>query len=175
MRQVLLGESALPKSSFLLVMGLVFLPKMLLAAEYVDYSAPDAFNGGKSKYVVDWRKNQSVSGHAIESLEVCGQVGSLYCFRDASVSFSIPKGRLKAGLTWSRFAAESTIIRKEKISFVGQAVEVLVIASREKESLVNYFYFSEKLGLIAFKLEDPVDPDKYRFYVLADPKGFPYR
>lgn len=140
---------------------------------YVSYAVDDSYYSGKDTYTIDTDNNIAYADHGVQKIALCQKETKLYCFIAGSIVFAIPRKEVSIGESWSREGQNFTADRSEKIRFLGQERDVVVISTKRNETRHDYFYYSTKDGLVGIKIVDKGKKPYVRFLLLTNRKGFP--
>lgn len=159
------------KNLFGLIMCMLSMGVSTKEYNYVDYSVEDSFDGGKVSLVLNTSSKELSSSDWVERLFICETAREFYCFSYPAVTFYVPKHGIRRDRRWVENGVFFMVLRKESIEIFGQTRVVWVIKAARGDR-EDFFYYSERDGLLAFKHVGP-EKNQVQFFMITGHSGFP--
>jgi len=142
--------------------------------KYVNYSAPDGFEGGKTIFILDVASKEIGSSDVIDAISFCDDSAEFICAHTDWMDFYLPKRKVLIGERWSHSGVEFEMLRADSLEMLGvsKAVRVVKASRRGLQESQQFFYYSDIDGLLAIKDVRSTD-GRILFFVAAGEKGFP--
>ncbi len=133
------------RAALMIVVSCSLLVNTATAREYT-YSNP--FSSKSSIVINSDSKEVSLNNHLGYEALFCEEVSDFYCISSRIFSFAVPKDVVGSKLIrWENNELSYEITGREKVNYLGNTYEVLVISSKQDDELLQYIY-SAKSGLL---------------------------
>jgi hypothetical protein len=121
---------------------------------------------------IDVAQKKLFRGHVADVFLECE--AQYFCLRTIPLHFAVPRaGGLRDGQRWQSMGMPFEVTGIEDFAVLGQHESVFVIASRRSNTQVDFFYYSERRGLLAIRTTVAGPDPLIDFLIIEGKNGFP--